>query len=124
VRAVPSFGPVDLVGAEQRVVDPADERRRAVGGIEALIRIGVAGEVAVRGHLPARQVDRLEAGAHHLHGLATGERAERANRLVPAQELPEPFGAETRERLLGDDRAAQPHDVAPAVRPLLSLIHI
>ena len=53
----------------QRVVEPPHERRHGVRRIEALVRIGLPGEVRVAGHLPAAQVDRLEARLDHLHRL-------------------------------------------------------
>src|SRR5207247_411431 len=49
----------DLVGAQQRVVDPADDLRHRVGRVEALVRVGVARQVRVAGDLPSRQVDGL-----------------------------------------------------------------
>ena len=58
----------DLVGAQQRVVDPAHDLRDRVGRVQALVGVGVAGQVRVTGDLPTRQVDGLEAGAHLLDG--------------------------------------------------------
>ena len=105
MRPVPFLREVDLVGAEQRVVEAANDRRDTVHGIEALVGIGRAGEVRVGGDLPAGEVDRLEPGAHHLDGLAAGEGAERADGLVAVDQLPEPLGTEFGDRVLGDDRA-------------------
>ena len=104
VGAVPALRPVDLVGPHQRAVEALDERGSAVRRIEALVGIRAAGEVRVGGDLPPREVDRLEAGLDHLHGLAAGHRAERAHRLLAAEQLPQPLGAEPGDRLLGDDR--------------------
>ena len=118
VRPVPLLREVDLVGAQQRVVEALDERRDAVDRIEALVGIRRAGEVRVGRDLPAGEVDRLEAGAHHLHGLAAGQRAERANGLLALEQLPQPLGAEFRERVLGDDGTAEPDDLLGRVRPL------
>ena len=69
--------PRDLVGAPERVVDPLHDRGHGVGGVERLIGIGLAGEVRVGGHLPAREVDRLQAGLGALDGLVAGQAAER-----------------------------------------------
>ena len=91
---------------------------RAVRRVEALVGVRRAGEVRVGRDLPAGEVDRLEAGANHLDGLAAGERAERADRLVGLDQLPEALRAELRERVLLDDRAAQADDVLGRVRPL------
>ncbi len=112
-----ALGGVDLVGAEQRVVDAADERRRRVGGVEALVGVHLPGEVRVGGDLPAGDVDRLEAGLHHLHGLAARERAERADEPVAVEQLPQALGAEARERVLDVDGAAQPLHVFLRVGP-------
>ena len=76
--AVAALGPVDLVGAQQRVVDALHERGHAVRRVEALVGVGLPGEVRVGRDLPAGEVDRLEPGLDHLHGLAAGHRAERA----------------------------------------------
>ena len=118
VRAVLALGRVDLVGAQQRVVDPLDERGGAVRRVEALVRVRVPGEVRVGRDLPAGEVDRLQPGLHHLHGLRAGERAERGDVGLLVQELPEPLGTEARERVLDAEAPAQPLDVLLRVRPL------
>ena len=87
-------------------------------GIEGLIRIRLPGEVRVRCDLPAREVDRLQAGLHHLDGLAAGERAEGGNELLRRHEAPQPLGAEPRERVLDRDRAPQPDHVLGRVHPI------
>ena len=78
----------DLVGTQQRVVDPADHLRHRVGRVEALVGVGVAGQVGVTGDLPARQVDGLQAGAHLLHGHVAGQRAQRVDELQVVQLAP------------------------------------
>ena len=65
----------DLVGAQQRVVDPAHHLRHRVGRVQALVGVGVAGEVRVTGDLPTGQVDGLQTGADLLHGHVAGQRA-------------------------------------------------
>ena len=110
VDRVVALGVRDLVGAHERVVDPLHERGPAVGRVEALVGIRVAGEVRVGGDLPAREVDRLEPGLDHLHRLAACHRAERGHPLL-LEQAPEPLGAEAGERVLDRDRAAQPLDV-------------
>ena len=79
VDAVVAFGVVELVGAQQRVVDALDHLRHRVGRIQRLVRIHLAGDVGVGGDLPAGQVDRVQAGLDLLHGLVAGERAERVD---------------------------------------------
>src|SRR5262249_55057225 len=86
-----------------------------VRGIEALVGIDLAGEIGVGRHLPAREVDRLEAGADHLHRLIAGERAECRHIGPRAQQLPEPPRAQLRERMLDSDRATEPGHILWAV---------
>ena len=93
VRAVLPLGGVDLVGAEERAVEALHERRGAVRRVEALVGVRVTGEVRVGRDLPAREVDRLQAGLDHLHGLRAGHRAERGDVVLGVQELPEPLRA-------------------------------
>ena len=62
VGRVVALGVRDLVGAAQRVVDPPHECRRAVRRVQALIRVGVPGQVRICCDLPAGEVDRLQAG--------------------------------------------------------------
>jgi len=106
---------VDLVGALQRLVDALDERRDAVGGVQALVGVDVAGEVGVGGGLPSADVDRLEAGADLLHGLVAGDGAERGHERLAAHQLPEALGAEARQRVFDLHRAAQADDVLGGV---------
>ena len=117
VGAVAALAVLDLVGAQERVVQAPDERGRGVGRIEALVGVGVPGEVRVGGDLPAGEVDRLQAGLDHLHGLAAGHRAERGDARLGVEEVPEPLGAEARERVLDLHGSAQLLDVRGGVRP-------
>ena len=107
----------DLIGAQERVVQALDQRGRAVGGIEALVRVRVAGEIRIRGDLPPREVDRLEAGPRHLHRLVSGDGPERGDVVARSQEAPQAVGAAARERVLHRHRAAEPVDVVGGIRP-------
>ena len=60
----------DLVGPLQGVVDPPHQRRHAVDGIETLIGIRLLRAVHVAGHLPTADINGLQSGLHHLHGLS------------------------------------------------------
>ena len=108
----------DLVGAHERVVDPPHDRGNRIGRIQRLVGIHLAGDVGVGRDLPARQVNRLQAGLHLLHRLVAGQRAERVDERLLADQLPELFGAAPRERVLDVQRAAQPHDVLGRVAAL------
>ena len=77
-----AFHMLDLVGALERLVDLAREIGTGIGRIERLVRVHGAGDVRVGRDLPAGEIDRLQAGADHLHGLVAGERAKRPHRLL------------------------------------------
>ena len=59
LRRVVSFCTGNLVGAEQRIVQPLDEGGPARRRVQALVGIRVAREIRVGRDLPAREVDRL-----------------------------------------------------------------
>lgn len=109
------FGCLDLVRPEQRVVDAPHDVRNGVGGVEALVGVGLAAEVGVGGDLPAREVDGLEAGAHLLHGLVAGEGAEGGHPFLGVEELPEAFGAAPGEGVLFLHPSAEGDDIFGAV---------
>ncbi len=116
-----AFHVLDLVGAHQRVVDPAHDLRHRVDRIERLVRIHLAGDVGVGGDLPARKVDRLQAGLHLLQRLVAGHRAERVHERLVVHQLPQLLRAAARERVLDVNRSAQAHDVLRRVAALDAL---
>src|SRR5690606_32900217 len=67
------------------------------------------------GHLPAREIDRLQARPHHLHGLVAGDGAERRQIGLRMQEVPETVRAALGERIADLERAPEPHHVFRAV---------
>jgi hypothetical protein len=101
--------------ARRRVVQPPHHRRDAVGGVEALVRVDVAGEVAVGRDLPTGEVDRLQTGLRHLHGLAARDRAEGRDVVLVGEEAEELLGAVARERVLDPERAPQSDHVLRGV---------
>ena len=116
-----AFHVLDLVGAHERVVDPAHDLRHRVDRVERLVRIHLAGDVRVGGDLPAGQVDGLEARLHLLQRLVAGHRAQRVDERLVVHQLPQLLGAAARERVLDVDRAAQAHDVLRRVAALDAL---
>ncbi len=110
VRLVDPLRRVDLVGAQERVVQPPHQRRDAVGGVEALVGIGVAGEVRLGRDLPTREIDRVEPGAHHLHRLPARDRAESRQRASPRA------GAARGARRRGGPACARP-GTGPGAQP-------
>ena len=121
VRVVVAFGMVNLVGAQESLVDPAHDLRHAVGRIKALVGIHGAGEVGVGGDLPAGEVDGLQAGLYLLHGLVAGERAERVHERLRLEQLPEALGALLGECVADADCAAQADYVVGCVAAMDAL---
>ena len=118
VAGVRALGPLDFVGAAEGVVDALDHGRHRVHRIQRLVGVHRRVAVVVGGDLPARQVDRLDAGLDLLHGLAAGERAEAVDVGLAVHEVPQLFGAAAGQRVLDRERAAQPHHVGGAVAAL------
>ena len=116
-----AFGCMDLVGAQQRVVDAPNDRRHGIRGIQGLIRIHLTGEVCIARNLPAREVDRIQTRPHLLHRLVAGQGAEGVDERLLVDVLPQLLGAKARKRILDVHRPAQPHDVFSFVRPLDAL---
>ena len=111
VGALLALDPGHLLGPEQGVVDPPDDRRHAVGRVQALVGIGLPGQVGVGGDLPARQVDGLEARLGHLHGLPAGQRPQRRNVVTLAQQPPQPLGPHPGQGVLDQDLGPELVDV-------------
>ncbi len=112
---------LDLVGALERRVDALHDLRHRVDRVQRLVGVHRHVAVVVGGDLPARQVDRLDAGLDLLHRLARGERAEAVDVRLGGHQLPQLLGAEARERVVDLHVAAQPDDVLGLVGPLDAL---
>ncbi len=117
LAARPALRVLDLVRALERAVDAAHHVRDAVGRVEALVGVGLRGVVRVGRDLPAREVDRVEAGADHLHRLVAGEGAERVHVGPGVEEVPQPQRAAAGERVLDAHGAAEPLHVLGRVGP-------
>ncbi len=90
---------MDFVRADERIVDAFHHLRHGVDGIQALVRVHFTRAVAVAGHLPAGAIDCPETRLHFLDCLVARERAERAQRLVLLNIIPELLAAATRQRI-------------------------
>ena len=121
VAGVRALGPLDLVGAAEGVVDALDHLRHRVHRVQRLVGVHRGVAVVVGGDLPARQVDRLDAGLDLLHGLAAGQRAEAVDVGLVVDQVPQLLGAAAGQRVLDRERAAQAHDVGGAVAALDAL---
>ncbi len=102
-----AFGVLDLVGTLEGAVDAAAKLRPGIGRIKALVGIHRARSVGVGGNLPARQVDRGQAGAGLLHRLVAGDGAERIDERLFLQRFPKPIGAALGQRVGDRHGAAQ-----------------
>ena len=101
----------DLVGAAQRVVDPAHHVRHGIDRVQRLVRIHLTRGVGVGGDLPAGQVDRLQPGLDLLHRLVAGQRAQRRHVGLGLQQLPQPGRAHLGQRVADAETAGQAVDV-------------
>ena len=111
VDVVALFGVMDLVGAEEGVVDGLDDGGDAVDGVEALVGVHLAAGIGVGRDLPAGEVDGLEAGLGHLDSLVAGEGAEGGDVAGLVEVLPEALCSGTGERVFDVYRAAEGVDV-------------
>jgi hypothetical protein len=116
VAVAASFGVLDLIGPKERRVDAANDVGDAIHGIEALVRVHLTRGVGVGGDLPAREVDRLQAGAHLLHRHVAGERAESGHVVLVVEELPQSACTQTRDRVVDVEGTAEPLYVGVRVR--------
>ena len=121
VAGVRTLGPLDFIGALERVVDALDHRRHRVDRVQRLVRVHRCVAVVVGGHLPARQVDRLDAGFHLLHRLAAGECAEAVDVSLGVDQVPQLLGTAASQCVFDRHRAAQTHDIGSAVAALDAL---
>ncbi|CAI8238396.1 MAG: Uncharacterised protein [SAR116 cluster bacterium] len=110
-----AFQRLDLVGALQCAVDPACEFGPAICRIERLVGIHAARRVGIGGNLPARQINGLEAGADHLHGLVAGHGTKRRHIILGGEKMPEFVSAMACQRVVDTNRAGQLLDICHAV---------
>ena len=111
--------PLDLIGAAEGVVDALDHLRHRVHRIQRLVRVHGRRAVGVGRHLPAGQVDSLDAGFSLLQRLATGQRAQAVHvafARLAVQQRPQFGGAVLRQGAFWVDRTAQVDHVFGAVR--------
>jgi hypothetical protein len=115
VDVVLAFAPLDLVRALEGGVDLLDDLGHGVHRVQRLVGVHLAVAVGVASDLPARQVDRLQAGFHLLHGLVAGQRAQRVDEGLGVHQAPQLLGAALGQRVLDLDGAAQTHHVGGGV---------
>jgi hypothetical protein len=112
---------LDFVGATEGVVDALDDLRYRIDRIQRLVGVHRGVGVVVGGDLPARQIDRLDAGLDLLHRLAAGQRTEAVDVGLVIDQIPELFGAAAGDGVFDRERTAQADDIGSRVAALDSL---
>src|SRR5262249_30086697 len=107
IDAVLSVEMMNLVGAQEGIVDPTRYVGNAISRVQTLIWIHLACIIRVGCDLPSTKVDGLQTSLHLLHSLIAGEGTERRHVRFVMEQLPESFGAKARERILDLDRPTQ-----------------
>jgi hypothetical protein len=115
VNTILTLGVVDLVGPHQSLVNAAAQIGHAVGGIETLVGIHLAGVIGVGGNLPATHVDGLQTSFHLLDRLVAGHCAQRRNIAFALQEGPQALGAHPGQCVFHVDGSAQPLYILNAI---------
>jgi hypothetical protein len=117
-RQALAFGRLDLIGALQRLVDALCQFRPGICGVERLVGVHRRCRVGIRRHLPAGEIDRLQAGADHLHGLIARQRAQRIDEVLLPDQLPQPVGSHFGQAVPDLHGAAQPNHILRRIGPL------
>ena len=72
MNAVSALMVINLIGAEQRVINSPDDSWYAIRRIQALIRIHLFGKICIRRNLPATEINRLQSSSDLLYCLVPG----------------------------------------------------
>ncbi len=82
---------MNLIRPAQRVVDAADDGGHRIGRIQRLVRIHLSGQIRIPGHLPPRQIYRVQPGLHLLHRLIARQRSQGVDEGLLVQIAPKLF---------------------------------
>ena len=115
VDAVIPIERVDLVCSQERVIDSLDHFGHGVHRIETLVRIHLAGAVAIAGNLPAGTVDCFQARLDFLDRLVAGQCTERTQRPGLIDQSPQFLGTNAGEGMLDHHGTAQLNHVRGAI---------
>ncbi len=121
VTGLLAFHPLNLIGSGEGVVDALDHAGHRVGRIQRLVGIHLASQVGITRHLPARQVDGLQAGLDLLHGLVASQGAQGVDERHVVHLLPKTIRTATGQRMLNHHRTAQAHHFLCAITALDAL---
>ena len=83
--AVASFHVLDLVGADESVVDLLQNGGNTGHRVKALVGVHGEGVIGVACHLPAAEVNGFQACLHHFHCLVAGQCAQSADEFFFVQ---------------------------------------
>ena len=84
---------MQLVSAQQCIVDAPDHIGNRVSRIQRLVGVHGSGKVGIRRHLPAGKVNGFQAGLDLLHGLVAGHRTQRVHEWFLGHVPPQFLGA-------------------------------
>jgi hypothetical protein len=121
IDVVLAFAPLDLVGAREGGVDLLHDLGHRIHGVQRLVGVHLAIAVGVASHLPAAQVDGLQARLDLLHGLVAGQRAQGVDEGLGIDQVPQLFSAALGQGVVHLQAAAQTHDVGGGVAALDAL---
>ena len=115
------IGPLDLVCPAEGIVDAAHHGGDGIDGVEGLVGVHGLGGVVIGGHLPAREVDRLDASLDLLDRLPASEGAEAVDVVLFVDVLPQLLGPQLGQGVLWLQRAPELHDVGGGIPALDAL---
>ena len=88
INVVLAFHVLNLIGADERVINAANQFGRGIHGIETLIGVHLSRRVRVPRDLPAAHVNGFQSRLRLLNGLVSGQRAERVNKWFGPKQTP------------------------------------
>ena len=118
VDVVLAFAPLDLVSAGEGGIDLLDDLGHRIHRVQRLVGVHLAIAVGVSCHLPAAQVDRLQASLDLLHGLVARQCAQAVDERLGVDQVPQLVGTALGQRVVDLQRAAQAHHIGGAVAAL------
>ena len=116
VNSILAFGVMNLIGADQRLIDSPHQVRHTVRRIEALVGIHLPRVVGIGRRLPAADVNRLQPRTDLLNRLVPSHGAQRGHVVFVLQQTPQTLGAQFGQRVLDLNGAPQTHHILGAIR--------
>src|SRR5262249_31397894 len=105
----------DLIGPQQGMVDRAHTGSNTIGRIEGLVELHWYASVGIGRKQGSAEVNGLQPSLRHLHRLLRGDRSQRGNERLRAQQLPKTLLPWTGPPVLDVDCALEPFDVGVSI---------